>query len=129
MTERLLPIWTLVLASPEPLETVTSSLTASKPAQRRPSPKTMPLPPATWFFPEKKRQGRFGTRPDASRTTVSALRLASPLAPRVPPEPVELLQPELLLPALPQGQAVPLSHPETAARPPRRAGRRRLRAP
>ena len=93
---------------PARVPAVTWIRTASLPAQRRPSPNVIPTPPFTWFEPEKKRQGWPETRFAAVRTIVSLERLGSPLAVRVPPAPVELAQPALPLPALPQAQAVPL---------------------
>src|SRR5437016_3341443 len=85
------------------------------PAQRNPSPKTTPNPPLTCASPWKKSTDVVAGNRNAFSVTLSAERLAVPVASSRPPLTpfTELRQPSLLGGGLPllHGHAVPLLSP------------------
>ena len=89
-----------------------ASRTIEPPAQRKPSPKTVPAPPFTDAVPWKYRHEELVIASPTSES-VSCARLAVPFAASAPP-PVcaELSQPRAAMPWFPHGQAVPLPSPK-----------------
>src|SRR6187549_2372203 len=81
------------------------------PAQRTPSPKTMPSPPLICASPWKKSADVVGGRLDAMSTSESFEMLATPVAPSAPPPVVnEFSQPRPAVPLV-HGQAAPVPSP------------------
>src|SRR5947207_11865315 len=76
-----------------PVATCTARRLIVPPAQRRPPPKTVPCPIPCWRVPWKNRTLETG-RPPAFKVTVSAERLAVPVARSVEPTANEFKQPD-----------------------------------
>src|SRR4029079_36203 len=96
---------------PPELSTALKRMT-EPPAQRRPSPKTVPDPPPVCAVPWKNSAELLGMSVPCS-TSVSLDKCALPDPDKcAPAELTELAQPLPAAPLLPHGQAVPLPSPE-----------------